>query len=77
MAFSVEYTQHGLKTPYWHLLDVWADREEALRRARNYALDHGGYVCVKDGFGNVIYGTDPKGLERAISLGINHDFTAA
>ncbi len=60
--------------PYWYHLESAAEPAAAIRRARSYALDNGGYVCVKDGAGNVIFGTDPAQLDRAILSGINRDF---
>lgn len=77
MAFSVQHTQHGLDRPEWYQLESYSDREKALHRARNYGLDNGGYVCVKDENGRVIFGTDPNDLNRAIAAGINHDFSEA
>jgi ligand-binding sensor domain-containing protein len=62
MIFSVHHCLLG--TSHWYLLDRHKDEQEARRRARNYALDHGGYVCVKDADGKVIYGTDPVELAR-------------
>lgn len=68
MTYSVQHTQIGSR-PHWYLLERWDEghREKAIQRARNYALDHGGYVCVKDSAGNVVYGTDPAELGRAIA----------
>jgi hypothetical protein len=74
MAFSVQHTKVGIPCPYWYQLEAFSDREKALHRARNYALDNGGYVCVKDATGRVVFGTDPAALERAVSLGINRHF---
>ena len=74
-SFSVQQTAIGTR-PYWYHLETYGDRERALHRARNYALDHGGYVCVKAD-GEVIFGTDPAGLDRAIALGINKHFASS
>jgi len=71
--FTVEHTQIGAR-PFWHHLDSHPTLEEACRRARNYALDHGGYVCVKDIDGATVFGTDPVALDRAILNGINVSF---
>lgn len=73
MSYSVQHTAIG-KSPFWYHLDSHGDLEQAALRARNYAMDHGGYVCVKDGAGKVVYGTDPAQLDRAILIGINRDF---
>jgi len=83
MAFSVQHTKcpnsrasefGDCSRPYWYHLEAYSDREKALRRARQYGLDNGGYVCVKDADGTVIYGTDPAQLNRAIVQGINKHF---
>ena len=74
MAYTVQHTQIG-DAPYWYHLDSHADYQQAARRALNYALDHGGYVCVKDGNGKTVFGTDPADLDRAITNGINKDFS--
>jgi len=81
--YSVQHTKcigsradEGVSRPFWYQLEAYADLNKALHRARNYALDNGGYVCVKDVAGTIVYGTDPAALDRAITLGINHDFTA-
>lgn len=75
MSYSVQHTNIGQR-PYWYQLERWDEghREKAFARARQYALDHGGYVCVKDYAGNVVFGTDPTQLDRAITLGINKHF---
>ncbi len=79
MAYSVSHTKIEGERPCWYLLERWdeAHREQAMHRARNYALDHGGYVCVTDNDGNTIFGTDPAQLDRAIRSGINKHFTVA
>ena len=70
MAYTVHHTVadkiHWMQYDGAYLCD-----QNAIRRARNLALDHGGYVCVKDRNGKVIYGTDPVQLDRAIDLSIN------
>lgn len=76
MAHSVHHTQIG-EAPFWYLLEMHRDEQKAVRRACNYALDHGGYVCVKDATGRVVYGTDPAELNRAIAQGINQYFARA
>lgn len=72
--FTVHHTLIG-ERPFWYRLDPWGDQTAATTRARCYALDHGGYVCVKDDTGKVIYGTDPVELDRAITAGINKYFS--
>ena len=73
MAFTILHTAIG-RAPSWYLLETCPDQERAKRRAYDYALDHGGYVCVRDSAGGVVFGTDPAALDRAISSGINHNF---
>jgi hypothetical protein len=75
-TFSVQHTHISGDRPYWYQLEAYSDREKALHRARNYALDHGGYVCVKDATNTTIYGTDPAALDHAITAGINRHFRA-
>lgn len=79
MAYTILHTQIGQPAPHWYQIERWDEghREQARRRAYSYALDHGGYVCVKDNDGNVVFGTDPAALDRAITNGINRDFTRA
>ena len=60
--------------PFWYHLERHDNREVAIRRANQYALDHGGYVAVIDWHGNVVFGTDPVSLDRAIEAGRNRDF---
>lgn len=66
--YTVQHTQIG-SAPYWYHLETTKDLATATTRARNYALDHGGYVCVRDAAGNVVFGTDPAELDRAILSG--------
>lgn len=73
MAFTAHHTQIG-EQPFWYQLDPWRDLERATRRARHYSLDHGGYTCVKDADGRVVFGTDPAELDRAIAAGTNTHF---
>lgn len=75
MAYTISHTQIG-KFPYWYHLESCGDEQRAKRRANQYALDHGGYVCVKDASGKVIFGTDPVQLDIAITTGTNRDFSA-
>ena len=73
----MSYTVHHCPiaaAPHWYLLEHHKTAESARRRAYNYALDHGGYVCAKDPAGQVIFGTDPAYLVRAIAQGQNRDF---
>ena len=78
MAYRVEHAKIEGPAPYWYLLERWdeAHREQAMRRARQYAIGNGGYVCVKDNDGNVVFGTDPAQLDRNIAQGGNKYFTA-
>jgi hypothetical protein len=75
MAYTIQHTAISDR-PFWYHLETWDEghREQAMRRANQYALDHGGYVCVKDSAGNVVFGTDPIQLDRAIIAGTNRDF---
>lgn len=73
MAYVVLHTAIGY-APHWYVLDNHATLEGAARRARNYALDCGGYVCVQDTAGNTVFGTDPAALDRSISNGICASF---
>jgi hypothetical protein len=73
MRYSIQHTQIG-DFPFWYHLESARDLEAAKRRAYNYAMDHGGYVCVKDESGKTVFGTDPAELDRAISCGINKSF---
>lgn len=75
MAYRILHTAVAA-APYWYLLETWSEgkREAAIRRARGYALDNGGYVCVKDNDGNVVFGTDPAQLDLAILSGTNLNF---
>lgn len=74
MAYTIHHTQIG-RRPHWYHLEFAADALVAALRANSYALDHGGYTCVKDSRGRVIFGTDPAELDRAIACGINRNFT--
>jgi hypothetical protein len=64
MAYTVHYT--AAATIDWHHLAPFCHKEleTAVRRANSYAMDHGGYVCVKDELGRVLYGTDPAQLDE-------------
>lgn len=72
-TYTVQHTRIG-DFPHWYHLDCHGELQPAIRRARNYALDQGGYVCVKDEKGATVFGTDPIQLDRAISKGLNKDF---
>jgi hypothetical protein len=74
MVYSVQHTLQTGPRPFWYQLEAYSDRDKALHRARNYALDNGGYVCVKDATGAVIFGTDPAALDHAIAQGRNKHF---
>ncbi len=73
MSYTVQHTQIG-DFPFWYHVDSHQDFQTAARRAQSYALDHGGYVCVKNTDGKTVFGTDPAALDRAISNGINRSF---
>jgi hypothetical protein len=73
MAYTIQHTAIA-NAPHWYHLDSNSDYLAAVRRARGYALDHGGYVCVKDASGETVFGTDPGQLDRAVSNGTNRDF---
>lgn len=74
MAYTIEHTAAKGDRPFWYHLESNADYLQACRRARDYALDHGGYVCVKDHSGETVFGTDPAQLSIAILAGANRDF---
>lgn len=76
MSYSIRHTFTGAQHPNWYFLERWdeAHRERAIQRARYYVQDHGGYICVKDHAGRVVFGTDPIALDRAIASGTNRDF---
>jgi hypothetical protein len=61
-AFSIYHAKVGGQ--FYHLENA-VKETWAVRRANNYALDHGGYVCVKNRDGETIFGTDPAALARA------------
>lgn len=71
MAYTVQHAKIGGEQPHWYQLEAYSDFDKALHRARNYALDHGGYICVKDATGQVVYGADPAQLEISIASGLN------
>jgi hypothetical protein len=73
MTFTIQHTAIGDR-PFWYHLECAKDLESATRRARQHALDNGGYVCVKDANGATVFGTDPLQLDRAILNGINRSF---
>lgn len=77
MAYSIHHTPAAGNRPSWYQLERWDEghREKAITRARQYGLDHGGYICVKDHSGKIVFGTDPAHLDRAIEMGGNRDFT--
>lgn len=77
MASTVHYTKQDERSgrPHWHQYDgAYREQHNAIRRANNLVLDHGGYACVKDAAGKVIWGTDPADLDRAIAAGTNKHF---
>jgi hypothetical protein len=73
MAYTIQHTAIG-PAPFWYHLESARDEQKAVRIANNYALDHGGYVCVKDQNGSVVFGTDPAQLDRVILNGTNKHF---
>jgi hypothetical protein len=75
-SFSIHHTMIGAR-PHWYHLEFCCGMERAKLRANGYALDHGGYVCVKDAAGKVIFGTDPAELEHSIAIGLNKHFKRA
>ena len=74
MAYTIQHTAITGDAPFWYHLECAKDLDGAARRARQYALDNGGYVCVKDATGKTVFGTDPVALDRAILNGINKSF---
>lgn len=76
MRHTIAHTAIGTDKPHWYHLDTGPDYQQACHRALNYALDHGGYVCVRDSAGTIVYGTDPDELDRTITQGMNQHFTA-
>lgn len=73
MTYTIQHTQIGDR-PFWYHLECAKDLDGATRRANQYALNNGGYVCVKDASGITVFGTDPAQLDRAIMNGINKHF---
>ena len=74
MGYSIQHTTVTGVRPSWYQLESARNLKAAARRALNYALDNGGYICVKDEQGAVVYGTDPAALDQAIARGVNRDF---
>ncbi len=74
MTFTIQHTAVG-ESPFWHHLESHKSEYAAISRARDYVLDHGGYVCVKDAGGRTVFGTNPIDLDRAILNGINRHFS--
>jgi hypothetical protein len=73
-TYAILHTKIEGERPYWYQIETYSTSEKALHRARDYALNNGGYICVKAD-DKVIFGTDPVELDRAIALGINKHFT--
>lgn len=71
--YTITHTAIGA-FPFWYHLETWQTEHIAVRRANEYVLNHGGYVCVKDDAGTVVFGTDPAALDRAITAGTNRSF---
>jgi hypothetical protein len=63
MSYRIQHAASGDLTS-WHYFGYAKDLESAVHRARQYALDNGGYVCVTDATGTVVFGTDPAELAR-------------
>jgi len=74
MAYTIQHTSATGNAPFWYHLECAKDLDGATRRARQYGLDNGGYICVKDASGVTVFGTDPVELDRAILNGINKSF---
>jgi hypothetical protein len=74
MTYTIQHTAVSGDRPFWYHLESCGNYLQACSRARNYALDHGGYVCVKSKDGETVFGTDPVQLDRAILSGVNRDF---
>ena len=72
--YTIQHTAISGSRPFWYHLECAKDLEPACRRARQYALDNGGYVCVQDQAGKTVFGTNPVQLDRAILNGVNRDF---
>jgi hypothetical protein len=75
MAYTIQHTAIG-RFPHWYHVESWDEghRNHAIKRGQQIAMDKGGYVCVQDHAGKVVFGTDPAQLDRAISAGTNRDF---
>lgn len=58
--FSVQHTQIKGDRPYWYQLGSYSDRDKAMHRARNYALDHGDTQYA--GLPSETWVTDASGL---------------
>lgn len=69
--FTIHHCKIESLAPHWYQLEFARDFDRACRRARQYALDNGGYVCVKDRSGEVVFGTNPIDLQRNIEQGQN------
>jgi hypothetical protein len=69
MSYTIQHAAMSDTAPFWYHLECAKDLLYATSRARNYALDHGGFVCVQDETGKTVFGTDPVDLDRRISAG--------
>jgi hypothetical protein len=74
MAFTIQHTSTAFGYPSWYHVGGDADYQAAAKKAYQYAMQHGGYVCVKDADGKTCFGTDPAILSNAITSGRNRDF---
>lgn len=72
--FTIQHTSVSGNYPFWYHLECCKDKQQAVRRANQYVLDNGGYICVQDEKGVVIFGTDPIQLDLDISNGTNRSF---
>lgn len=76
-TFTIHHTAIKGAAPHWYQLECAETLTKAATRARQYALDNGGYVYVKDASGDIVYGTDPVALDRSIASGLNRHFVGA
>jgi hypothetical protein len=75
MTFTIYHTAIGAR-PHWRTIEKHVGLQTAQKRAYDYAMEHGGYVCVKNSIGRAVFGTEPNELDRAIASGANRHFTA-
>jgi hypothetical protein len=63
MTYTISHARS--RTSTWYQLEPASDLETATRRAYQYALEQGGYICVNDAGGKTVFGTDPGELARS------------